>query len=105
MASARNEVHYVGLFDDKVNDYPWQKPITLDYFNEVLIKQSLLGKPMAINDGYLLNYEAGRTALVDDTKSPLRELINSGFIVMLSRNEGKLHEMHNGIIVKDSGGV
>jgi hypothetical protein len=94
MDQLHREIQYCGLFDDKVNDYPWgDRGISLAYINEELVMQALLRPAMALNDGYLMHYDAGRTALINRRQSPLRDLIEAGFIVILSRNDGKLHEM------------
>lgn len=94
MHPSQQEVQYCGLFDDKVNDYPWgSRRVDLAYINEQLIMQALMRPAIALGDGYLMHYDAGRTALVNRERSPLRDLIEAGFVVVLSRNEGKLHEM------------
>lgn len=87
---------YVGLLDDKVNQYSDASyRVSQETLNEYLVRAVLFGRPLLINDGYLLRYEAGIRALQDEDASPLLRLLTheSGFIKLLSRNRGKLHEL------------
>ncbi len=86
--------NYLGTVDDQVIKNPWQNyEASLDQLNNDLIGEVLIGNNILINDGYLLNSELLRTAIVDDRKSPLLSLIRSGYITILSRTNKKLYEL------------
>jgi hypothetical protein len=86
---------YVGLLDDKVNQYEDAHRITLEKLNEYLLKAVLFGHPLLINDGYLLLHEAGRKALTDEDASPLLHLLRNseGFVSIATRNGGRLDDL------------
>lgn len=77
---------YLGTADDLVQRYPWQIEMNLENFNNMLIRKALLGERILINDGYLLNLPAARQALLQPECSPLKALIESNFVRILSRN-------------------
>ncbi|GAA4893582.1 hypothetical protein [Ferrimonas pelagia] len=81
---------YLGTVDDAVARYPWDLEIDLANFNQMLVRKALLGEPILINDGYLLNLPAARTALMFPEKSPLKALIEANFVRILSRNQDLL---------------
>lgn len=88
--------NYLGTIDDMVEKYPWRFNVTKDYFNHSLIVQIINGRPILINDGYLMLHPIAQKSIMDD-EGLLWELINSnsGFINILSRgkNQYRLHEM------------
>ena len=77
---------YLGTADDLVQRYSWQIEMDLKSFNNMLMRKALLGERVLINDGYLLNLPAARQALLDPSCSPLKALIESNFVRILSRN-------------------
>lgn len=77
---------YLGTADDLVQRYPWQIEMNLENFNNMLMRKALLGEKVLINDGYLLNLPAARHALLKPESSPLKALIESNFVRVLSRN-------------------
>jgi len=77
---------YLGTADDLVQRYPWQIEMDLANFNNMLMRKALLGEKILINDGYLLNLPAARHALLNPESSPLKALIESNFVRILSRN-------------------
>lgn len=77
---------YLGTADDLVQRYPWQIEMDLTSFNNMLMRKALLGEKVLINDGYLLNLPAARHALLNPDSSPLKALIESNFVRILSRN-------------------
>lgn len=77
---------YLGTADDLVQRYPWQIEMNLENFNNMLMRKALLGEKVLINDGYLLNLPAARHALLNPDSSPLKALIESNFVRVLSRN-------------------
>jgi len=89
-----DRVRYLGALDDEligarsVN----AEPPALSYVNAVLAQEVLFGLPLALNDGHLFHYEAGRQALTDREASPLLDLIERDYVTILSRN-GDLSEM------------
>lgn len=85
---------YIGSLDDELirarsTD---ARPPDLDYVNTILAQEALFGVEIALNDGHLFHYDAGRQALTDRNASPLLDLIDQGFVTILSRN-GDLAEM------------
>ncbi|MBY5991897.1 hypothetical protein [Ferrimonas balearica] len=78
---------YLGTADDAVHRYPWEIEIDLEQLNRMLVRKVLLGERVLINDGYLLNLPAARKALMFPQLSPLRALIESNFVRILSRNQ------------------
>lgn len=81
---------YLGTADDLVQRYPWQIEMDLTNFNNMLMRKALLGEKILINDGYLLNLPAARHALLNPESSPLKALIESNFVRILSRNNDLL---------------
>ncbi len=87
------DAYYLGILDDEVARHEPDWTIDNEVLNETLIALALFGPKVVINDGYLLHYAAGQEALISRTKSPLIDLNEAGFAVMLARNGNKLHEM------------
>lgn len=85
---------YFGLLDDSVSRFPWQFKIDKDYLDYLLSVELIQGKPVLLNDGYLVNNELIRNELMNE-KGLLWELINKGFVKVMSRgrNDYGLDEM------------
>lgn len=88
--------NYLGTIDDMVKKYPWRFKVTEDYFNHSLVVQIINGKPILINDGYLMLHPIARKSIIN-VEGLLWELINSdsGFINVMTRGKDQygLHEM------------
>jgi hypothetical protein len=77
---------YAGAWDDMVASFPWPKIQISKLSLDVQLAYSVVsGTPMLMNDGYLLLNPACFESLGNDT-SPLRVLINQGYVRVLSRN-------------------
>ncbi len=91
---ARRPLIYLGLVDDRVHAYPWSRQgVTLAAINEALIASALVGDPVLINDGYLINNPNLFPALLSHARSPLRHLIQVGYAIVLTRNGENLHRL------------
>ena len=83
------EVKYVGRFDD-FGQRNGLSNISLDGFNRYLVQAAVVGQPLLINDGYILNHPVVRTALITPTASPLRSFVRAGLVKILMRTSGNL---------------
>jgi hypothetical protein len=63
---------------------------TLDDLNTQLVLATLFSDPLLINDGYILSHPAIRMALLNSDRSPLRHLVECGYVKLLTRNDGDL---------------
>ena len=86
--------NYLGTIDDVVLRYPWQFEMTKDRLEYSLIVQLINGRPVLLNDGYLLQHEVAVEA-INNEESLLAILIEKGFVRVLARgfNSFGLHEM------------
>jgi hypothetical protein len=84
---------YVGLLDDFAARHADTAIADLDDLNEKLVLAALFSGPMLINDGYVLLHPAIRQALLNPKKSPLKALVESGFVKLLSRNSNALGDL------------
>lgn len=85
----------MGLFDDRVHAYPYRLPVPPDnskdlarmqwLVNRKLVDSILVGRPIAINDGYVAQVDALREHL-SNPDSPLRIMARHGFVKLLRRN-------------------
>jgi len=91
-SNPRADFYYVGSFDDDILLFR-NAVLDLDVINETLCQAVLYGGPLIVNDGYLLHYPAGLTALTDREASPLLDLIDVHYVRIYSRNGGQLAEM------------
>lgn len=83
---------YFGSFDDfGARCCKWK--VDLPYINHILIREVLIGGHVLINDGYLVQLPAFREAIMDPKISPLKELVRCGWVKILTRNNGLLHEV------------
>lgn len=85
---------YLGVLDDAVSRYPWQFRLTGKTLDYLLAVELIHGKPVLLNDGYLVNNEIARTALMQHD-GLLWELIERGFLRIMARGGSQygLHEM------------
>ncbi len=82
---------YCGLLDDFAIRHSDGFSIKkLRDLNEHLIFSVIAGDPLTINDGYVLMNPAVRDAVTQPDRSPFRELVQCGFVRILSRNGGDL---------------
>lgn len=91
---ANDAFTYMGLLDDMAVRYPWRFPVddkTLDY---LLTVELINGKPVLLNDGYLVNNEFVRKAIIN-RDGLLWELVRGGFVRVMSRggDDFGLHEL------------
>ncbi len=85
---------YCGLLDDFAIRHRDGHPIvTLDQLNEHLVFTMIAGDPLVINDGYLLQNQAIREAIMRPDASPFRRLVECGFVRILSRNGGAIERL------------
>jgi hypothetical protein len=83
---------YAGALDDMVVWYPWPKiSISRDSLNERLAHSVVVGAPLLLNDGYLLLNRACLESLGFNS-SPLRVLLNEGYVRVLSRTASQSFE-------------
>jgi hypothetical protein len=75
---------YLGTIDDMVVKYPWRFNVTEKSLNHSLVIQLIDGRPILLNDGYLVQHRLGRAALLDKN-SLLWELIKSEFVRVMAR--------------------
>ena len=75
---------YMGSFDDQVAKYPWKANIDEQYLFQTLVRHTLFGTPIALNDGYLVNHPVMQKYLMKGTESLLYNLIYHGFIRILA---------------------
>jgi len=85
---------YCGLLDDFAIRHRDGHPIeTLDQLNEHLVFTMIAGDPLVINDGYLLQNPAVREAIMCPEASPLRQLVECRFVLIISRNGGAIERL------------
>jgi hypothetical protein len=84
---------YCGLVDDFAKRHDDASIHTLLELNEHLISAVLVGHPLLINDGHIIMHPAIRKAIVTPEASPLQNLIEAGYIKILSRNKGQLENL------------
>ena len=87
---------YFGLMDDSVARYPWKFKLSEARLNHSLAAQVIHGKPILLNDGYLVQHSLGQKA-VTQREGLLWELLASDldFVQVLSRGGARfgLHKM------------
>src|SRR5688500_14780641 len=83
---------YYGLLDDFAlrHNYNGVARSSVDELNGDLIMAVLFGDPLLINDGYILNHSAAQEAITYPNRSPLRNLVENGYVKILTRNDGNL---------------
>lgn len=81
---------YVGLLDDFAARHSDTAIASVDDLNRNLVLAVLFSDPLLINDGYVLHHPAIEQALLQPDKSPLKALVEVGFVKILSRNSNAL---------------
>ncbi len=81
---------YFGLLDDFAERHRDAAITSLGALNNHLLTAALFEGPLLINDGYLLNHPVLQAAVVDADSSPLRALVEAGFVKILTRNDRSL---------------
>jgi len=78
---------YLGSFDDRVLEYPWElrKPNLGSYIN-LIIQNVLIGSRPVVNDGYCVNNRILRKAIFEDKNPLLHKVIESGNIIIPGRH-------------------
>ncbi|MEJ8856774.1 hypothetical protein WKW79_19525 [Variovorax robiniae] len=95
MKTLRNDSYtYMGLLDDSVVRYPWRFKVDVGVLNYLLTVELIHGKPVLLNDGYLVNNEIARAELLK-RDGLLWELVRNGFVRVMARggDQFKLHDM------------
>jgi hypothetical protein len=77
---------YFGLLDDFAVRHHDAAVTSMRALNEHLLTAVLFEGPLLINDGYLLNHAVLQEAVLKPDASPLRALVESGYIQILTRN-------------------
>lgn len=75
---------YLGTFDDSVQRFPWNIPTDDEYLEHSLARHVVLGDKLLLNDGYLAMHPTSQKALLAGTKSLMFNLVNDGFIRIMS---------------------
>jgi hypothetical protein len=81
---------YFGLLDDFAVRHHDAAVTSMRALNEHLLAAVLFEGPLLINDGYLLNHAVLQEAVLKPDVSPLRALVESGYIQILTRNGREL---------------
>ncbi len=76
--------NYLGTIDDVAVRFPWRFKLTESALNQSLLTQVIDGRPVLLNDGYLVQHAIARQA-VTDRQSLLWELMRVGFVRVMSR--------------------
>lgn len=86
--------NYLGTLDDVVERYPWRFALNKRRLEYSLVTQLINGRPVLLNDGYLLQNSLALEA-VRDEQSLLWEMIRKGYVRILARggNRYQLHEL------------
>lgn len=80
--------NYLGTIDDVAVRYPWRFKLTESALNHSLLTQVIDGRPVLLNDGYLVQHAIARQA-VTDRQSLLWELMRVGYVRVMSRGGGR----------------
>lgn len=78
---------YLGILDDKVQQYPWKFKPTIDVINSQIITYVLYGQPLLINDGSLIANPLVHESLVDGPESIIGSMMEEGFIKLYTRSQ------------------
>lgn len=76
--------NYLGTIDDVAVRHPWRFKLDETRLTHSLLTQLLDGRPVLLNEGYLVHHPIARQALLD-RDSLLWELIDAGFVQVLTR--------------------
>lgn len=93
MALSSEETTYVGLVDDFAVNHDDVCVRSVEQLNDYLIKAVLAGYPLLINDGHMIMHPAIRQAILTPARSPLLNLIKTGYVKILTRNGGDLEQL------------
>jgi hypothetical protein len=76
--------NYLGTIDDVAVRFPWRFKLTESALNHALLTQLIDGRPVLLNDGYLVQHKLAREAVMDQ-QSLLWELMRVGFVRVMAR--------------------
>lgn len=76
--------NYLGTIDDVAVRFPWRFKLTESALNHSLITQLVDGRPVLLNDGYLVHHAIARQSVIDQ-QSLLWELMRVGFVRIMAR--------------------
>ena len=78
--------NYLGIIDDAVDRFPWRFKITPKSLDHSLAIQLLTGRPILLNDGYLIQHPIARESLMQ-RDGLLWSMIDVGFVHVMARGE------------------
>lgn len=86
--------NYLGTLDDAVARHPWRFKLSGSRLNHSLAVQLIDGRPILLNDGYLVNHPMGRASVMDRSNL-LWEMIEAGYVAVMARGGDRygIHEM------------
>jgi hypothetical protein len=90
-----------GLVDDFAVNHHDAAVTSMRALNEHLVAAVLFGDSLLINDGYLLNHKVLQEAVLKPDSSPLCQLVESGFVKILTRNERALGDLADHMAEED----
>jgi hypothetical protein len=76
--------NYLGTIDDVAVRFPWRFKLTESALNHSLLMQVIDGRPVLLNDGYLVQHAMARQSVIDQ-QSLLWELMRVGFVRVMAR--------------------
>lgn len=79
-----NGVNYYGSIDDVVHRYPWKFKLTSQRLFHSMAAQVIDGRPLLLNDGYLVNHPVARSAVLQKDNL-LWALLEKGFVKLYVR--------------------
>ncbi len=72
---------FLGMFDDRVEAYPWATPIDAEYLKRVCVRHLFFGGHLAINDGYISRSRVLRSAIMArEDSNPFNAMLRTGII-------------------------
>ena len=77
-------LNYLGLIDDVVHKYPWRFKVSKKRLLHSLATQVIDGRPILLNDGYLIHHPVAHEAMSDENHL-LWVLLKDGFVKLFAR--------------------
>jgi hypothetical protein len=84
---------YCGLLDDFALRNRDVGITSIGELNEYLVVAVLFGGPLLVNDGHVITHGAVQQAVQAPHLSPFRQLVETGFVKILTRNERRLESL------------
>lgn len=92
---------YFGLLDDFAQRHNAPAVRNIDELNDHLVSAALVGEGLLINDGYVVAHRAVWDAVLQPNRSVFRDLVETGFVTILSRNGQHLESVHEEMVTRD----